>query len=1336
MVEAQANLLHLLGPYLPTDRFRALLAGHALPDYSEGAAMIVDISGFTPLTVSLVQQFGPQRASEELKRKLNPMFEAIGGLVFTHGGSVIRFVGDGFTAWFPDDLAHTAKLNPRMPGLIRAGIAALEMLEMMVFFKQLDLKIAVNHGKARRWVVGDPKLGLLDVLAGPAIETAAELIGRCEPHQARVTHSSLALIEKYPHVHFSKLDNNDLLLTRTSSLLIEQSRAHRWEAWQASEDIDLVLTQVKQFVDPIIQQQEMAGTGTLAGELRYGTPVFLRFEGLDYEGDPQVLEKLGSYVRDVQSILADTRGRLVSLEVADKGSVLFAVFGAPIAYGDDSKRAIHAAITLRDLPAIHPYITHQNLGISRGLLYSGTVGGEVRHEYTSLGDETNVASRLMSADKDGQILISKAVYDECAEWFDFKEGDTITPKGRIGTIPTFIPLRVNQRGRRNLRKTPLVGRDKELAVLEQTFREQLNHRAGILDIIGLAGIGKSRMGAEIAHLTQEHQGRVAIGYCLSTGKSTPFLPWRDILRVLLEINSDWPISTAIVHLEAWVNARNSSWLARLPLLNDLLNLPLEETNTTRNLVGAARQQALFSLVLDILYYHAQQKPLTLIIDDMHWLDEVSAGLAAELVNRLNAESTPILLVFLRRTQAEVPPPAQLMSTLQGSYLYNDMVLTELSRLATGELIQHYMGGLVPDELTNFIYSKSQGNAFFILEIVSTLANHDFIKRIGPRVYIENDLAQLNLPQTVQGLILARLDNLEENQKLVIKLASVIGKQFEIRVLYQSLPLKRTPEEIMRYIRALEQEQFISLDSLYPEPLYSFRHAITQEVTYQTLLYDQRKRWHLNVALALENLQPHSWERLAYHFSKTDDTDRAYVYLVRAGDRSSREFANQEALDYWTQAIHLARSRKEAFDLLCKRLEVQMRTGNLPSVEADLGELSELAESAPDNLNWALRKARYFAEHAANQHQWEAAKTYAEEGLSHSQHYRDPQIAWELYSLLVRIYAQLNDDAEQQEATVKLRELSLELNDPLKRLRLAFNDMLELAESDPHSALEILENMHSEVAQASDPMLEANYWNSISQIMLQNGLFAQAEASLRTQLLLWRQIGNRRMEGNTLYQLGVALLNLGQYSAGGAQLRESYILAGQVGDRWGEALVLIHLGVLAFRRGAYGEAMAYITRGYAFFESLRVKPQMGRALYWLGQIYAEQSQWEIAADQLRRAMDSFIASNHYHSIPQVETALAYLHLRQGWPLAAEELDATESALRDGQFGFFQAVDVTFWQSFQLHQTLGKDVGPLKNAFENYLKGHLSRLINTDAQQSFLGMGYIPQLLHVFGMMLPS
>ncbi|NJL92533.1 MAG: hypothetical protein HC915_01815 [Anaerolineae bacterium] len=304
---APEDLLHRLGPYLPTDRFRALLAEQDLPEQAPGAALIVDISGFTPLTLRLVEQFGPQRASEELKRRLNPMFEAIAGQVFTHGGSVIRFVGDGFMAWFFDELPFVEASTDHLPAVVRATVAAVEMLELMAFFRDLDIKVAVGGGLAQRWVVGNPQLGLVDVLTGPAVDRVADVTSRYQRHEVRVDAASQALLEQTSDIHFIVLPDGDLQVTQVAPALQEQSRRYRWSPWRAQGNVQAVLERVKQFVTPLILEQEASGLGALGGELRYATPVFLRFQGIDYNGDGTARSQLDRYMDDVQRILQDTR---------------------------------------------------------------------------------------------------------------------------------------------------------------------------------------------------------------------------------------------------------------------------------------------------------------------------------------------------------------------------------------------------------------------------------------------------------------------------------------------------------------------------------------------------------------------------------------------------------------------------------------------------------------------------------------------------------------------------------------------------------------------------------------------------------------------------------------------------------------------------------------------------------------------------------------------------------------------------------------------------------------------------------------------------------------------
>src|SRR5215831_10864764 len=182
------ELLHHFSPYLPTDRFRALLRNSDLPPTSEGAALLVDISGFTPMTTQFVVEYGAERASEELKRRLNPMFEAIAGQVFHHGGSVIRFTGDGFIAWFDDrGTDQTIESGMGIPALLRAASAGLEMQAVMPLFRGLRLKVCIGGGRTYRWVVGQAQHGLSDVLLGPAVEAMVSLAGEAQPGQV-MTH--------------------------------------------------------------------------------------------------------------------------------------------------------------------------------------------------------------------------------------------------------------------------------------------------------------------------------------------------------------------------------------------------------------------------------------------------------------------------------------------------------------------------------------------------------------------------------------------------------------------------------------------------------------------------------------------------------------------------------------------------------------------------------------------------------------------------------------------------------------------------------------------------------------------------------------------------------------------------------------------------------------------------------------------------------------------------------------------------------------------------------------------------------------------------------------------
>lgn len=582
------DLLHLFAPYLPTDRFRALLRGLELPQEAHGAAMLVDMQGFSPLAKQLVEEFGPQRASDELKRRLNPMFEVVAGQVFNHGGSVIRFLGDGFTAWFDDQIVGEAL--PALPGALRAvaaGVSIQDVVERVQRRWQIRLKVCVGMGSAARWVLGLPQFGRTDLLSGVAVQAALGLIPETSSGQVMVHHDAISLLREHG-IDLLLSEQGNALVQSVPDALSDSSRAHRWSAWEAQGDASVVLDSVRPYVMRTAREHVERGLGDYVGELRYGIPMFIKLNiGTRNIGTVQsetTQRSLDAYVCYAQQLLSDYGGQLMSVEVSDKGYVLFAVFGAPITYGDDAERAVRAAMTLRSARLPNSIVTAQSIGLSRGLLYAGTIGGEVRHEYSTIGDETNVAARLMSAAGNGRILASSAVYKAVGARVAFEALPDIWIKGREDAIPVAEPIAFRVGGARETKFGAFVGRSNEL---EQLGRLLKSVRAGyprVARIEGDAGIGKSHLVSEISRRAVDQQIRTVIGECFSTGQLTAYLPWQAIIAALLNVHLESDSAEVISQMNTMLINFLPSSAAWLPLLGDIVGVTIPNTPATCSLM--------------------------------------------------------------------------------------------------------------------------------------------------------------------------------------------------------------------------------------------------------------------------------------------------------------------------------------------------------------------------------------------------------------------------------------------------------------------------------------------------------------------------------------------------------------------------------------------------------------------------------------------------------------------------------------------------------------------------------------------------------------------------------
>jgi class 3 adenylate cyclase len=573
--------------YLPQDRVRSLARGEPLPDHTSGAALFADISGFTPLTEALTAALGPHRGVETLTDQINAVYDALIVQVDQYHGSVVGFAGDAITCWFDD------ADGPAAP---RAAACALAIQAVMQAFAAvtlpggastaLTIKVAVTSGPARRFVVGVPTVQRIDVLAGAPIARLA--IGE---HLAA---KSEVVIDEFTA---ATLGNRAMVATWHAdaesaarfAVLTGLSAAPLAQPWPSIRLADLPTDQLQPWVLPTVVTHLQAGLGAFLTELRPAVALFLRFEGIDYDDDPQADKQLDAFICAVQEVLEGYEGTLLQLTIGDKGSYLYAAFGAPVSHEDDLRRAILAALALQQVGASQPELAPLQIGISQGILRCGAYGGSTRRTYGVLGDDVNLAARLMSEAAPGEILLSGRVQQALAGQFVLDPRPPIPLKGKAEPLPVFaVGGALRRRAIRLEEPTyvlPMVGRAAELAEATATLARPLAGQGQILGITAEAGMGKSRLVAEIVRLATRAGMAGYGGACQSYGTNIPYLVWKPIWRAFFDVDPRLLLRKQLRLLESAIAGLAPDRVQALPPLGELLDLDIPENDFTRTLLS-------------------------------------------------------------------------------------------------------------------------------------------------------------------------------------------------------------------------------------------------------------------------------------------------------------------------------------------------------------------------------------------------------------------------------------------------------------------------------------------------------------------------------------------------------------------------------------------------------------------------------------------------------------------------------------------------------------------------------------------------------------------------------
>ena len=806
---------------------------------------------------------------------------------------------------------------------------------------------------------------------------------------------------------------------------------------------------------------------SLEGERKLVTVMFADISGfttLAETVDPEVVRDLTNACFDQLAPVIEKYEGTVDKFIGDK---IMALFGAPVTHENDPERALRAALEMMDALADfnakikiseirgekprRDIALKLHFGINTGLVIAGGIGTRGRQKYSVMGDAVNLASRLEEISEPGQILVGPHTHRLTASLFEFKPLESergrpfVAIKGRHQPVAVYQVLRARERpeairGLPGLR-SPLVGRDVEYITLGQCLDQLLAGQGQIVSIIGEAGIGKSRLMAELRNQVFDDKKTWFLstvtwleGRSLSYGWSLSYLPFLEIVRGILGVTADEETATVQARLREKVEVLFPDRVEEVyPYLGQLLDLSLEEEmkERLRHLDGETIKWQIFRAVGDLLARLAVERPLILAFEDLHWADPTSVELLEHILPL--TEDVPLMIVCVYRPQVEAACWRIREKAAQDfSHRYTEVWLQALSPAESERLMGQLLTieGLT-QQVCDLVLSKAGGNPLFVEEIIRSLIDSAALVQEEGRWRVAAAVGEIAIPDTLQGVLMARIDHLEEDTRRTMQLASVIGRIFLYRIL---AAISDVEKALNRHMATLQWLELIRERSRTPELEYIFKHALIQEAAYHSLLLQRRREIHFRIGECIERLFADRLEEyyglLAHHYSKAEEQERALKYLLKAGDHAVRIHATAEAVAYYERAMSLLDREREpthTAGVLMHLAGVVHYTGRYDQAREYFQQALALYEKVGDPIHAA--EACFEIANRLEVHDLDAAFQYTLRGL---EYVRDrPDACHQIivgYSDLAQLQLSRGNYEEAEEALRYALALAEETND--------------------------------------------------------------------------------------------------------------------------------------------------------------------------------------------------------------------------------------------------------------------------------------------------------------------
>jgi len=1208
-------------PYIPEDIISEKIRDQLSPDIKkniiEGSLLLVDLSGFSNLSDKITKsgKFAP----EEILNILNKFFSTILDVTTEFGGILLKFSGDAMLVLFRG-VGGNIRKKSRLQAIscaytIRERLIQLGIIETPIGPVNLTVNMAINNGRFTDLRVGS-HIRIERIITGSIVEELARCEDATEPGEISLTRRAYKYME----------DNIDVRPKRgTLFLSLTDIRFnptdHKVKTKDIIETTSLEIDRLKSYL-PIGVFEKLISLPEdlpLIGEHRKAVILFINYRGLKRD-----LAIQNVFFNTAHRIVRKYDGMINKIDPFKTGERLMVVFGVPTAHEDDELRASFCAVELMKSLLAENRELRMKVGMHSGHLFAGNLGSQSRREYTVIGGTVNIASRLMEASPSNTILSSEEFKEKIALRFWLNPIGHLHLKGIEKPMPVSIiqnirrvPLLVSER-------RSLIGRNKEVDEITRCINEVKEGKGTILTIEGEAGIGKTRLVEEALSIAVENSFRIYKGDCTGFGRDIPFYPWRNILNDIFGLSPFEDRDVAEEKVSAILKGfGQSEWT---PVLCQSMGFDVQDTPLTASLDLELKRQRVFDMVLYILKRMAHSEPILIIIDDLQWIDPTSKDLLYFVSSRITNDRLFITLAL--RPEIDI---SDIKSYKNSNYIN----LTPLDFNSIKKLIIDRAGlKEISDTFTNLILEISNGNPFYTEEIVNLLFEKMVIhKDEKGNVIIKEDIQEIDIPQTVNDIILSRVDFLDEKTKGVLKVASVIGRTFRLKVL-DALQDIANGEELKRVLKELERLDITLLNQGDPDFEYIFKHLMTHEVVYSTIPYAFRIELHGKVARYLEEEMwgdiSGRYELIAYHYSNANQYEKAYEYYFKAAEKAARSLSCRDGLKLYelskNNLIKVFENKLiDERNYLMKIYEILFGMGTLYSILGDrdnegkiANELNDISIKLDDDLHKA-RASLFNSSYLIETGVVDTARGEAEKTYKIATEIKNDELRARALLLIGKSHTIKIEMDKALEYTTKSYNLSKKIG--LKEVMISslinigviyhlsgqLNDALENSQK----ALAISEEM-------DDLLSQMKIINRIGEIYGQMGELEKAREYHENLLTISRRVGARLYEMLSLICLG--LNDLGRMLPESAMkfFWEALSVAEDIKSTRGIGLIYLNIGVLSIDIGLYEKAEEYLRKALEKGKEIGDKLTEGRTYTQLGRLGVMVGKHEFAEEYLTKA----------------------------------------------------------------------------------------------------------------------